>query len=89
MFRQICLYKGGGEEHLGAKTAPGADRVRRALKSAGRPEGQMQKRRRAMDFSGRFKDLVRRLAVTLFGVLEVLGFPRIPEKKDTGKGDKG
>lgn len=42
-----------------------------------------------MDFSGRFKDLVRRLAVTLFGFLEILGFPRIPEKKDTGKGDGG
>ncbi len=51
--------------------------------------GPKEKKEKAMDFSGRFKDLVRRLAVTLFGFLEILGFPRIPEKKDTGKGDRG
>ena len=42
-----------------------------------------------MEFSAGFKDLVRRLAVTLFGILEILGLPRVPEKKGTGKGDKG
>ena len=41
-----------------------------------------------MSLSGRFKDMVRRLAVTLFGVLELLGLPRIPEERD-GKGGKG
>jgi uncharacterized protein YhhL (DUF1145 family) len=35
-----------------------------------------------MGVSAHFKDLVRRLAVTLFGVLELLGLPRIPEEKD-------
>ncbi len=38
-----------------------------------------------MSPAGRFKDLVRRLAVTLFGLLELLGLPRIPEEK----GEKG
>ena len=42
-----------------------------------------------MGFSGRFKDLVRRLAVTLFGLFELLGLPRIPEKKDREGGEEG
>lgn len=42
-----------------------------------------------MGFSGRFKELVRRLAVTLFGMLELLGMPRIPEKKDRERGETG
>ena len=41
-----------------------------------------------MGVSGRFKDLVRRLAVTIFGLFEILGIPRVPEKKDRGKGGK-
>jgi hypothetical protein len=35
-----------------------------------------------MGISGRFKDLVRRLAVTLFGMFELLGLPRVPEKRE-------
>jgi uncharacterized protein YhhL (DUF1145 family) len=42
-----------------------------------------------MGFSGRFKEIVRRLAVTLFGMFELLGLPRIPEKKDREKGERG
>lgn len=38
-----------------------------------------------MGFSGRLKELVRRLAVNLFGLFELLGLPRIPEKRE-GKG---
>lgn len=38
--------------------------------------------------SGRFKDLVRRLAVTLFGVFELLGLPRVPADKDSQRGEK-
>ncbi len=41
-----------------------------------------------MGLSGRFKDIVRRLAVTLFGILELLGLPRVPEDRD-GKGGEG
>lgn len=41
-----------------------------------------------MGLSRRFKDTVRRLAVTLFGILELLGLPRIPEEKG-GKEGKG
>ncbi len=40
-----------------------------------------------MGFAGRFKDLVRRLAVTLFGIFELLGLPRIPEKRDGEGGE--
>jgi hypothetical protein len=43
----------------------------------------------SMGVSGRFKDLVRRLAVTIFGLVEILGIPRVPEKKDAGKGGGG
>ncbi len=39
-----------------------------------------------MGFSGRLKDLVRRLAVTLFGLFELLGLPRVPEKRDGERG---
>jgi hypothetical protein len=42
-----------------------------------------------MAIGGRFKDLVRRLAVTLFGMLEILGLPRIPEKREGEGGEKG
>jgi hypothetical protein len=41
-----------------------------------------------MGLSGRFKDMVRRLAVTLFGILELLGLPRVPEERD-GEGGEG
>jgi hypothetical protein len=41
-----------------------------------------------MGFSGRFKDVVRRLAVTLFGIFELLGLPRIPEKKEGEGGEQ-
>ena len=40
-----------------------------------------------MGFPGRFKDLVRRLAVTLFGLFELLGLPRIPEKREEEGGE--
>lgn len=40
-----------------------------------------------MGFSGQFKDLIRRLAVTLFGIVELLGLPRIPDKRE-GEGGK-
>jgi hypothetical protein len=42
-----------------------------------------------MSFSGRFKDLVRRLAVNLFGLFELLGLPRIPERKEGEGGERG
>jgi hypothetical protein len=42
-----------------------------------------------MGFSGRFKDLVRRLAVNLFGMFELLGLPRIPERKEGEGGERG
>ena len=42
-----------------------------------------------MSFSGRFKDLVRRLAVNLFGIFELLGLPRIPERKEGEGGERG
>jgi len=42
-----------------------------------------------MGKAGRFKEWVRRLAVTLFGVFEILGLPRIPEKRDGERGEKG
>lgn len=35
-----------------------------------------------MGIARRFKDLVRRLAVTLFGMFELLGLPKVPEKRD-------
>ena len=41
-----------------------------------------------MALSGQFKDLVRRLAVTLFGFLELLGLPRIPEDKGGERGER-
>ena len=41
-----------------------------------------------MGFSERVKDLVRRLAVTLFGIFELLGLPRIPEKREGEGGEK-
>jgi hypothetical protein len=41
-----------------------------------------------MGLSGRFKDLVRRMAVTMFGILELLGLPRIPEEKGGERGDR-
>jgi hypothetical protein len=41
-----------------------------------------------MSVVGRFKDIVRRLAVTLFGMFEVLGLPRIPEKREGEGGEK-
>lgn len=41
-----------------------------------------------MGFSGRLKDLIRRLAVTLFGIFELLGLPRIPEKREREGGEK-
>ena len=41
-----------------------------------------------MGFSGQFKDLIRRLAVTLFGIVELLGLPRIPEKSEGEGGEK-
>lgn len=41
-----------------------------------------------MGFSGRVKDLVRRLAVTLFGIFELLGLPRIPEKREGEGGEE-
>lgn len=39
-----------------------------------------------MGLSSRFKDVVRRLAVTLFAVFELIGLPRVPEKEDGNKG---
>ena len=42
-----------------------------------------------MGIAARFKDLVRRFAVTVFGMFEILGLPRIPEKKDGTRGEKG
>jgi len=42
-----------------------------------------------MGLSGRIKDIVRRLAVTLFGMFEILGLPRIPEKRDGEEGERG
>ena len=41
-----------------------------------------------MGFSGQIKDLIRRLAVTLFGIVELLGLPRIPEKREGEGGEK-
>jgi hypothetical protein len=40
-----------------------------------------------MGFSGQFKGLIRRLAVTLFGIVELLGLPRIPDKRK-GEGEE-
>jgi len=45
-------------------------------------------RRFIMGLAGKFKDLIRRLAVTLFGVFELLGLPRIPEKREGEGGEK-
>ena len=42
-----------------------------------------------MSFSGRFKDLVRRMAVNLFGLFELLGLPRIPEEREGEGGERG
>jgi hypothetical protein len=42
-----------------------------------------------MGVAVRFKDLVRRLAVTLFGMLEILGLPRVPNKRVEEGGEKG
>jgi hypothetical protein len=42
-----------------------------------------------MSIGGRFKDMIRRLAVTLFGMFEILGLPRIPEKREGERGEKG
>lgn len=41
-----------------------------------------------MGVSRRFKDLVRRFSVTIFGLLEILGIPRIPDEKDGGRGGR-
>jgi hypothetical protein len=41
-----------------------------------------------MAVSRQFKDLVRRLAVTMFGFLELLGLPRIPDEKGGEGGEK-
>ena len=41
-----------------------------------------------MGFSWRLKDLIRRLAVTLFGIFELLGLPRIPEKREGEGGEE-
>jgi hypothetical protein len=42
-----------------------------------------------MGVAARLKDLVRRFAVTMFGILEILGLPRMSEKKEGARGDKG
>jgi hypothetical protein len=39
-----------------------------------------------MGLPRRFKDVIRRLAVALFALFEILGLPRIPEKGDAERG---
>lgn len=36
--------------------------------------------------ASRFKDLIRRLAVTMFGIFELLGLPRVPEERNEQRG---
>lgn len=80
MFRPPCLYKCDWTEHLEAETA--RDRPSRSAEL-------WKKRRAVMGLSARFKDVVRRMAVNLFGIFELLGLPRIPEKREDEGGGKG
>ena len=56
--------------------------------SSGAGSRQNGQKGEIMRFSELLKDLVRRLAVTLFGFVEILGLPRISEKENGEKGER-